>query len=168
MRNRAASLVLTAVLLAQASASTPPAPGPPRSNVFGDPFLQVTAGLPSCPTPEPPGVTADEAAALAHDRAQRGVSCWLDGRCRLPNAYLYDAEITPRAQQALRLDGRFGDTSLWVGSQRRWVRLQGCVSTVAQAAEAERVLRRIDDVEGVHIELMVGVDGRPAYRALPR
>jgi hypothetical protein len=141
----------------------------PRSNVFNDPFVQVTSGLPSCPAPEPPGVTEQEARELAHDRAQRGVSCWLAGRCRLANAYLYDAEIAPRVPQALHVDGRFGaTTSIWATGQRRWVWLQGCVSSADQAAEAEQLVRRIDDVEGVVNQLMVGVEGKPGYRVLPR
>lgn len=135
-----------------------------RSNAFGDPFLQATSGMPSCPAPEPPGVTDDELRELAHDRTQRGVSCWLAGRCRLQNAYLYDAEIIPRVQQAIRFDGHYGMTSIWATGQRRWVWLQGCVSTAEQAVDVEQLVRRIDDVEGVTNQLMVGTEGRPSYR----
>ncbi|HMN74785.1 MAG TPA: BON domain-containing protein [Burkholderiaceae bacterium] len=141
---------------------------PSRSNVFDDPFVQVSAGLPDCPVPDVPGVTAQEARELAHDRAQRGVSCWLAGRCRLANAYLYDAEIIPRVQQALRYSGRFADTSIWASGQRRIVWLQGCVSSAGQAADAEQFVRRIDDVEGVVNQLMIGTGGAPAYRVAPR
>jgi BON domain len=144
------------------------APAQTRSNVFNDPFVQATAGLPSCPVPDPPGVTEQEARELAHDRAQRGVSCWLAGRCRLPNAYLYDAEIAPRVQQALRVDGRFANTSIWATGQRRWVWLQGCVSSAEQAAEAEQLVLRIDDIERVFNQLMVGTQAQPAYRVTPR
>jgi len=137
----------------------------PRSNVFNDPFLQVSSALPACPVPDSPGVTEQEARELAHDRSQRGVSCWLAGRCRLPNAYLYDAEIIPRVQQAIRVDGHFADTSIWATGQRRWVWLQGCVATPQQAADAEQLVRRIDDVEGVVNQLIVGTGGTPAYRS---
>lgn len=159
---RANVLWLLAGLMAAAASAEP------RSNVFNDPFLQVSAALPACPVPEPPGVTAQEARDLAHDRSQRGVSCWLAGRCRLHNAYLYDAEIIPRVQKALRVDGRFADTSIWAMGQRRWVWLQGCVATAEQAAEAEALVRLIDDVEGVVNQLMVGTEGTPAYRVAPR
>ena len=135
-----------------------------RSNVFNDPFVQATSAMPACPVPDAPGVTEEEARELAHDRSQRGVSCWLAGRCRLHNAYLYDAEIIPRVQKAVRLDGRFGDTSIWATGQRRWVWLQGCVATAEQATEAEALVRRIDDVEGVVNQLMVGTAGKPDYR----
>lgn len=162
--NALSRFVLLTLLLA-ASVSTS---AQPRSNVFNDPFLQVTSGLASCPVPDNPGVTEEEARDLAHDRAQRGVSCWLAGRCRLHNAYLYDAEIIPRVQQAIRVDGNFAGTSIWTTGQRRWVWLQGCVSTAEQAADVEQLVRRIDDVEGVINQLMVGTEGNPSYRVTPR
>ena len=143
----------------------------PRGNVFNDPFVQATSGLPGCPAPEPPGVTQQEVRDLAHDRAQRGVSCWLAGRCRLSSSYLYDAEIIPRVRQALQVAGRFDDTSIWALGQRRWVTLQGCVSNARQAVDAEELVRRIDDVEGVLNQLMVGTTGEPPYpvqRVAPR
>ena len=154
---------MTLLLVASVVASAQP-----RSNVFNDPFLQVTSEMPSCPAPEPPGVTEQEARALAHDRAQRGVSCWLAGRCRLPSAYLYDVEIIPRVQLAIRAEGHFAGTSIWATGQRRVVWLQGCVSTEQQAVDAEQLVRCIDDVEGVINQLMVGTEGKPAYRVTPR
>jgi hypothetical protein len=136
-----------------------------RANRFGDPFVGITSALPRCPVPDAPGVTAQEAAEQAHDRAQRGVSCWLAGRCRLPNAYLYDAEIIPRVRLALQADGRFGaTTSLWATGRRRVVWLQGCVTTAEEAAEVERIVRALDDVEGVVNQLMIGTDGPTPYR----
>lgn len=163
---RAATLVRP--LLLAALGLTPHAQAQTRSNLFNDPFVQVTGGLAACPVPDPPGVTPQEARELAHDRAQRGVSCWLDGRCRLPNAYLYDAEIIPRVQQALRYAGGFANTSIWAAGARRFVWLQGCVTSAEQAVEAERIARRIDDVEGVVNQLMIGTDGSPGYRVAPR
>lgn len=135
-----------------------------RRNPFGDPFLQLTQGLPACPVPEPPLYTEQQVRAEEHDRSQRGVSCWLAGRCRLANAYLYDAEIVPRVQKAVLADGRFGDTSVWALGQRRFVWLKGCVSTAAQAQAIEALVRHLDDVEGVQNELMVGTSASPAYR----
>ena len=80
--------------------------------------------------PEPPGYTAQEATAEAHDRAPARRELLLASRCRLANAYLYDAEIILRVQLALRVDGRFGTTtSLWAAGRRRFVWLQGCVAT---------------------------------------
>lgn len=134
-----------------------------RRNVFGDPFVAVTRGLPACPVPEGPGYTEAEAREAAHDRSQRGVSCHLAGRCRLPNAYLYDKEIIPRVQIAVDADGRYAGTSVWALGQRRVVWLKGCVATAEQKDALERLVRQIDDVEGVVVELMVGTGAPPPY-----
>ncbi len=137
-------------------------------NPFNDPFIQATDGLPGCPVPQPPTFTEEEYRAAAHERAQRGVSCWLDGRCRLANAYMYDKEIVPRVKTALKAAGRFDATSVWVLGQRRFVWLKGCVQTRAQASDIERLVREIDDVQQVHNELMIGTEGRPPYPVAPR
>jgi BON domain len=135
-----------------------------RSNHFADPFIAITKGMPSCPVPQGPMLTPAEVAEEAHWRSQRGVSCHTAGRCRLPNAYLYDQEIIPRVQLAIDSNGNFKGTSVWAMGQRRWVYLQGCVATRAQADELERIVRLIDDVESVVNELMVGTQGKPPYR----
>ena len=139
--------------------------GEPLVNPFNDPFVQVTTGLADCPPPSPPRYSPQEARELAHERAQRGVSCWLDGRCRLHNAYLYDAEIVPRVAQAIRYAGRYGDTSVWVLGQRRHVLLMGCVADADQIEQLKSLAARIDDVERVDAQLMVGPHGAPPYRA---
>lgn len=138
-----------------------------RVNPFDDPFIVVSDGLPGCPVPQPPVFTAQEFRAEAHDRSQRGVSCWMAGRCRLHNAYLYDREIVPRVKIALASTGRFGATSVWALGQRRVVWLKGCVATAQQAAEIERIVRDIDDVDAVQNQLMVGNGGSPPYRVAP-
>lgn len=148
-----------------ATAFAAPAPAQElKRNPFDDPFVAVTSGLPNCPVPEVPVFTDEQFRAEAHDRSQRGVSCWLAGRCRLHNAYLYDREIIPRVQKALTVSGRFSDTSVWALGQRRFVWLKGCVATADQAAEMERIVRNIDDVDGVQNELMVGSQGWPPYQ----
>lgn len=144
--------------MAQATADEPL-----RVNPFGDPILQVTAGFAGCAIPAPPVYTEQQVREAAHERAQRGVSCWLDGRCRLHNSYLYDAEIIPRVKQAIAHDGRFTETSVWVLGQRRHVWLKGCVRSAEQAEQLARLVARIDDVERVINELTVGASGRPPY-----
>jgi len=141
-----------------------------RRNWFDDPFLVATQGLPGCPVPDAPLLTEPEMQSEAHYRAERGTSCYVSGRCRLPNAYLYDKEIAPRVVQAIQVTRKFADTSVWVEGQRRWVWLKGCVSTPAQAAELERIVRLIDDVEAVIPQLIVGTTmppGAPVYRLPP-
>ena len=136
----------------------------PRRNPFDDPFTTVTSGLPGCPRAEAPLFTEEQIRNEAHDRSQRGTSCWLAGRCRLHNAYLYDKEIVPRVVKAVQADGRYPDTSVWALGQRRWVWLKGCVSRPEQRDALERLVRLIDDVEGVVNELMVGTHGMPPYK----
>jgi hypothetical protein len=151
-------LLAAAVLpcLGQASgAARVPAADEERGNFFDDPFIQVTAGQPNCPTPPGPRITRAEMRAEAHYRAERGTSCFQAGRCRLPNAYLYDKEIIPRVRKALLADGRFGDTSVWAEGQRRWVWLRGCVRRPEQSTAIEQVVRGIEDVEAVVNELVV-------------
>lgn len=126
-----------------------------RRNYFDDPFVQVSDGLPGCPPQKGPQITQAEMRAEAHYRVERGTSCYQSGRCRLPNAYLYDKEIIPRVKKALLADGGFTDTSVWVEGQRRWVWIRGCVRTPEQSRRMEQIVRAIDDVEMVVNELVV-------------
>ena len=162
--------VPAAVALPASSASSPNSVPGERRNWFDDPFIQATHGLPGCPVPDAPLLTEAEMIHESHWRAERGTSCYRSGRCRLPNAYLYDKEIAPRVVQAIGAAGTFDDTTVWVEGQRRWVWLKGCVSTPAQAQEMERIVRLIDDVEAVIPQLIVGTTmppGRPVYRLPP-
>ena len=126
-----------------------------RANYFDDPFVQVTGGLADCPVPEGPVLTRAEMLAQSHARAERGTSCYQSGRCRLPNAYLYDKDIVARVQKAVAADGRFADSSVWVEGQRRWVWLKGCVRRQADADALARMVRGLDDVERVIDQLAV-------------
>jgi osmotically-inducible protein OsmY len=146
-----------------ACGATADGPNAERRIWFDDPFVRATAGQPACPEPEPPVLTEAQMRAEAHSRAERGTSCFQSGRCRLPNAYLYDKEIVPRVVKAITADGRFRDTSVWIEGQRRWVWLKGCVARVEQKELLEHLVRQIDDVEAVIVQLQVGT----AASALP-
>ena len=124
-----------------------------RGNLFGDPVVQVTAAIATCPPQHGPMIAESEMRTEAHSRAERGTRCYQSGQCRLPNAYLYDREIIPRVRQAILYDGRFADSSIWIEGQRRWVWLKGCVSKPEQALQIEQLVRHIDDVESVINEL---------------
>ena len=158
-----------AVALAQGAGVVSAPARATRTNAFNDPFVQVTAAMPACPVPEGPLYTEAEVRDLAHVRSQHGGSCHRVGRCRLPNSYLYDAEIIPRVQHYLREDGRFGDTSVWVLGERRLVTLMGCVQSAEQAQAMEKAVELVDDVMGVVNLLQVGT-ARSAvrYPVLPR
>ncbi|MFO1325960.1 MAG: transporter [Rubrivivax sp.] len=157
----AARLALALALLWGAAAAAPA--DSLRSNAFDDPFERATAGLPGCPVPEGPLLTADEVRQQAHGRSERGTSCYQAGRCRLPNAYRYDREIMPRALRVLRQDKRFGDSSIWLLGQRRWLWVQGCVRSDAQGRAIEAALRQVHEVEAVVGQWMVGTTARPPY-----
>jgi BON domain len=139
LRALAAAAVLTA---AGANAQT-------ATNHFDDPFLRATSALPNCPAPAGPLYTPEQVREEAHVRSQAGTSCFTSGRCRLPNAYLYDKEIAPRAVQYLQRDDRFTNSSVWVIVQRRIVYLLGCAQSREQAATMEQSVALIDDVAGV-------------------
>lgn len=150
-------------LLALLIAGAARAQTPPRSNFFDDPFVRITSGIAACPVPAGPLYTAQEVRQEEHIRSQKGVSCYMAGRCRLPNAYLYDKEIIPRVALAVHADGRFEDTSVWALGQRRLVYLMGCVQTGQQSRDLQALVGRIDDVEGVINQLMPGAGGQAPY-----
>jgi hypothetical protein len=137
--------------------------GEEKRNWFDDPFAQATSGLAGCPVPAPPALSEQEVRDTAHKRAQAGTSCYLSGRCRLPNSYQYDKEIVPRVVRFLQNDGRFADTSVWVLGERRIVYVMGCVRTKEQAAAVEQAAGHVDDVMGVVNLLGVGTREPPRY-----
>jgi hypothetical protein len=152
LRSRSGFALVTLLLAAGASGTSP---AEERGNFLGDPFLAVTDGIPDCPRQQGPMITRAEMRAEEHARAERGTRCYLDGRCRLPNAYLYDKEIIPRVKIAILAADRYAGTSLWIEGQRRWVTLRGCVRTKAEAHSLEQLVRQIDDVEAVIDELVI-------------
>src|SRR6266446_4705242 len=111
-----------------------------------DPFTQATAGYAGCPEAKPPVLTEQEMRVSAHHRAERGTSCCLAGTCECGGAYKRDPEINERVIEALRRDGRFGDTSVWVTTTRGFVTLQGCVHNASQRRALERLVKRQEGV----------------------
>jgi hypothetical protein len=133
-----------------------------RMNPFGDPFEHATSGRP-CPTPRGPAYTDEEIRKLAHDRVERGTSCWLAGRCSEPNAYRYDQRIAAATVEALRSDASLAASSaIWVLVERRIVWLQGCVADAGQAARAVALARAVPEVELV-LPMLVERGERPRY-----
>lgn len=125
------------------------------TNAFDDPFLRATSAIANCPVPSGPLYTPEQVRGQAHVRAQSGTSCHYSGRCRLPNAFLYDKELAPRVVQFLNRDERLADSSVWVTLRQRHVILQGCVRSIEQADAMERSVGLIDDVVGVVPQLSV-------------
>src|SRR5439155_21429129 len=109
----AAGAVALAVLLALPTAAVAQA-DELRTNAFDDPFLQASHAIGACPPAEPPLLTAAEVRAQSHIRVEKGTTCHYWGRCRLPNAYLYDKEIAPRVVRFIQLDERFANSTIEV------------------------------------------------------
>ena len=108
-----------------ASAQTSSVASEAKKNVFDDPLVQITQGIRHCSVPESPGYTTQKARLKAHYRAERGTSCYRAGRCRLPNAYLYDKEIIPRVEKS-----HFDIWMMWNQSS-----MNGIPTTLARCAQ---------------------------------
>ncbi len=137
--------------------------GQAMSNPFHDPFEPATQGLRGCVPPQPPSYTLAAMREEEHWRVEQGNSCYLAGRCRYSNSYLYDAGIARRLKRGLASSPLLRHTSIWILVQGRIVELSGCVASAAQIATAERVTRSLRDVQGVIPHLMVGVRGSRPY-----
>lgn len=129
-------------------------------NPFNDPFEQATRGYAGCPTPKRPQMSADDLRREAHQRHERGTSCWLAGTCEAGGPYKHDAEINAAIVSALRDDKRFARTSLWVETVRGYVTVHGCLRTRSQHAALEALIKPIPRVLLVWDHSNVGTAGR--------
>jgi len=139
---------------------------PERRNAFGDPFFRLSAAIAACPVPAGPFVTDDERRVQAHQRAERGTSCWLAGRCERPNFYAYDADIAAGVRAALEAQPRFADSSLWVMVQGRVVYIEGCVRDPGLAPELEAAVRVVPEVQQAVAAVYTDLSQRAPYRRL--
>jgi osmotically-inducible protein OsmY len=103
----------------------------------------------------------------AHGRIERGTSCWLAKKCEDSNVYRRDPEIQQRVLQAIRSDGRFAQSSLWVTTERRYVTLQGCAVSVEMKSRLLDRVRAVEGVEQVFDQLIVGATGKPRWTVAP-
>lgn len=133
-------------------------------NWFDDPFFQVSADVANCPEPKGPRLTKAEMEREAHARTERGTRCHLEGKCEKANSYQYDGAIAAALRRRLSQTRALQGTTLWVSVERRWVFLQGCVSSNAKRLALETAARSVPDVERVFVEL--GSKERPPYATL--
>ena len=138
-----------AALLVATGAAAASDPGALELNPFHDPFVVATQGDAQCPPPLGPAYTEAARLAESHSRAERGTSCWLAGRCAEPNAYRYDAGNAAAAVRALQAEPTLAASAIWVTAQRRFIYLEGCVASPAEAARAEAIVGALPDVERV-------------------
>ncbi len=152
MRASAVALSIALASFDAVAADTSPA----ADNYYADPPpLQATHGRPGCPTPPVRVLTPDEARREAHQRVERGTSCWLAGTCEPGGAYKGDDEVNARVAARIAADPRFADTSVWVETLRKFVTLKGCVASDAQATALEALVRSVDGVKLVWLETKV-------------
>lgn len=127
--------------------------GPSRINRGHDPFFQISKAIDDCPVPLGPLETEKEWLDDSHYRIERGNSCWIEGRCRLSNAYLYDTEIADAVQRRLsniNMTTHWREQStLWLILQRRFIYVQGCVAPAFNKQAFLAELARTADVERV-------------------
>lgn len=138
-----------------------------RANHGNDPFFQVSRAVPACPAPLGPLETEQEWLGESHYRIERGNSCWWEGRCRLPNGYLYDKEIeeaTKRRLNNIEAATHWRErTTLWLMLQRRFIYVQGCVASDFDKQAFLSELKKTADVERVIDETTTD----PASSSLP-
>ncbi|MFT4506030.1 hypothetical protein [Caballeronia sp. 15711] len=125
----------------------------PRINHGNDPFFQISTAIAHCPVPLGPLQTNEEWLDDAHYRVERGNSCWVEGRCRLSNAYKYDGEIAETVQRRLNAINAtlhwHENSTLWLTLQRRFIYVQGCVSKDFDTAKFLSELAQTADVDQV-------------------
>jgi hypothetical protein len=142
-----------------------------RSNRGSDPFFQISSAITPCPAPLGPLETEQGWLGEAHYRIERGNSCWIAGRCRLSNSYLYDAEIAQsvhRRLASIAAPTRWRErTTLWLTLQRRFIYVQGCVAADFDKQKFLSELQQTADVEQVIDQTTAGSGGTPPYPLAP-
>jgi len=151
-----------ACAIATVAACAQAAGAPPAGAVLLDPFAQATRGFAACPDVAPPYVSPERMRIIAHERAERGTTCALEGRCEPGGAYRRDPEVNERVRAALASERRVADTSVWITTTRKFVTLQGCVRTRAERRALVAFVRAQPGVERVLDELTVGASRKAA------
>ncbi len=169
LRRRATALaaIASSCALVHGVAAQNPATSAERRNWFDTPFEQAVGALPTCPRPLGPLITEDEMRRQAHGRIERGTSCWLAKKCEDSNAYRRDPEVQQRVLQAIRADARFAGASVWVTTERHYVTLKGCVGSAAEQRALLARVQRVDGVEHVFDQLIVGTRAAPLWPVDP-
>jgi hypothetical protein len=159
-----ATLIAAAVASALVSASQVRANEPERIQL--DPFAQATSGFKGCPVSSPPLVTPEQMRIIAHERAERGTYCALEGRCEPGGAYKRDPEVNEQVRAAIAQDKRFAGTSVAVTTTRRFVTLTGCLRSAAQHRSLAALVKAQPGVDRVFDETRVGIVAAKAATAV--
>jgi hypothetical protein len=125
-------------------------------NFYDDPPpLQATHGVADCPPPKVRKLSPEDARREAHQRVERGTSCWLAGTCPPGGDYKGDGDVNARVAAAIADDPRFADSAVWVETLRKFVTLKGCVASAEQGRALEAFVRAMDGVKLVWLETTV-------------
>jgi len=122
-----------------------------------DPFAQATSGFKGCPLSPSALVTPEQMRIIAHERAERGTYCALEGRCEPGGAYRRDPEVNEQVRAAIAQDKRFANTSVAVTTTRRFVTLTGCVHSAMQRRTLVDLVKAQSGVDRVFDETRVGI-----------
>jgi hypothetical protein len=118
-----------------------------------DPFFQISSAIANCPEPAGPRVSEEEWMSQSHHRIEHGNHCFLEGRCRLPNAFDYDSEIAETTRRRLQwltsTSPAWQQSTLWVTVYQRWILVQGCVSPAFPGEKFFAALGDVPDAEKV-------------------
>lgn len=150
--------VTTRYMLALLLLAINPAWGEERHNWFNDPFIQLSADRPYCPTPDGPLLTEEQMRAQSHHRIESGSLCYLSGQCAHASAYGYDQGIADAARRSLQGNRHLHGSTLWITVQRRYVFLEGCAVSQKQIDYVRKVLSKL------HYVQYVGTDGASVSR----
>jgi hypothetical protein len=140
--------------------------GPELRNWFNDPFFQISNAIPNCPVPAGPFITFAEKQTQSHHRAERGTTCWLVGKCKLPNAYAYDQDIAENFKSAWSERSPFKNSTVWVTVQGRIIFMEGCVQDRKSLRDIEKFALSIPDVEQAVAFVYSDLSTRPPYKLL--
>ena len=169
-RNALTALAALALLSAAPAVAHPLADAapPPRRNVFGDPFVQLSSAWPGCPQPAGPFMTAREQREASHRRAEKGTTCWLAGQCRQHSDFLEDPGIAAALREAAAArPALLAHTTLWATVQGRVVYLEGCAADAALAPALEAWAMALPQVQRALALLRTPADGaRTPYKRL--
>ena len=136
-------------------------------NLFNDPFEQLSSDIANCPEPVGPRQLESSRGRIAHGRIERGTTCWLAGRCRLPNSYRYDPEIAAALLPRLKASAALKGTSLWVYFWARNVFIQGCADDAQKIQALEAIASDHPDVFTVVPAVRIGEGAELPYERMP-
>ncbi len=154
---RVRALVRLAAAVVVACASAGAAIGAPADQMIQlDPFAQATNGFPGCPATPPPLLTLEQSRIVAHERAERGTRCAMEGKCEPGGAYRRDGEINESVRGAIAAAPKFAKTSIWLTTMQKWVTISGCVRSQSQRRALLAFVKSQPRVERVFDEMRVG------------